>query len=70
MRDCIDREVAMSQRDKEVEAEAAWQYHYIFWSSIIGIPDSCGNKVGYQRIVAIYAKFVMCGINYYNMDIL
>jgi hypothetical protein len=26
--------------------------------------------IGYQRIVAIYAKFVMCGINYYNKDIL
>jgi hypothetical protein len=30
----------------------------------------CGNWIGYQHIVAIYAKFVMCGINYYNKDIL
>jgi hypothetical protein len=60
----------MSRQDKEVETEAARQCHYIFWCSIIGIPDPCGNKIGYQRIVAIYIKFVMCGINYYNKDIL
>ncbi len=60
----------MSQQDKEVETEAARQSHYIFWCSIIGIPDPCGNKIGYQCIVTIYAKFVMCGINYYNKDFL
>jgi hypothetical protein len=70
MGDCVDREVAMSQQDKEVETEAAWQSHYIFWCSIIGILDPCGNEIGYQRIVAIYAKFVMCGINYYNKEVL
>jgi hypothetical protein len=70
MEDCVDREVAMSRRDKEVETEAARQSHYIFWCSIIGIPDPCRNKIGYQRIVAIYAKFVMCSINYYNKDVL
>jgi hypothetical protein len=70
MRDCVDREVAMSQQDKEVETEAARQSHYIFWCSIIGIPDPCGNKIGDQCMVTIYAKFVMCGINYYNKDVL
>jgi hypothetical protein len=70
MGDCVDREVAMLQLDKEVETEAAQQSHYIFWCSIIGIPDPCGNTIGYQRIVAIYAKFVMCGINYYSKDVL
>jgi hypothetical protein len=38
----------MSQQDKEVEAEAARQSHCIFLCSIIGIPDPCGNKIGYQ----------------------
>jgi hypothetical protein len=70
MGDCVDREVTMSQQDKEVETEATRQSHYIFWCSIIGIPDPCGNKIGYQHIVATYAKFVMCGINYYNKDVL
>ena len=70
MGDRVDREVAMSRRDKEIETEAARQSHYIFWCSIIGIPDTCGNEIGYQRIVAIYIKFVMCGINYYNKDVL
>jgi hypothetical protein len=60
----------MSRQDRVVETEAAWQSHYIFWCSIIGIPDPCGNKIRYQRIVAIYIKFVMCGINYYNKDVL
>ncbi len=48
--------------------EAAWQSHYIFWCSIIGIKVPCRNKIGYQCIVAIYAKFVMCGVNYNNKD--
>jgi hypothetical protein len=70
MGDCVDRDVAMSQRDKEGETEAARQSHYIFWCSIISIPDLCGNDIGYQRIVAIYAQFVMCGINYYKKNVL
>jgi hypothetical protein len=70
MGDHVGREVAMSRQDKEVETEAARQSHYIFWWSVIGILDPCGNKIGYQRIVAIYIKFVMCGINYYNKDVL
>ena len=70
MGDRVDREVAMSRQDKEIETEAARQSHYIFWCSIIGIPDPCGNEIGYQCIVAIYIKFVMCGINYYNKDVL
>jgi hypothetical protein len=32
--------------------------------------DPCGHEIGYQRIVAIYIKFVMCGINYYIKDVL
>jgi hypothetical protein len=70
MGDHVDKEVAMSRQDKEVETEAAWQSHYIFWCSIRGIPDPYGNEIGYQRIITIYAKFVMCGINYYNKDAL
>ncbi len=70
MRDHVDREVAMSRQDKEVETEAARQSHYIFWCSIIGIPDPCGNEIGYQRTIAIYTKFVMCSIDYYNKDVL
>ncbi len=60
----------LSRQDKEVKTEAARQSHYIFWCSVIGIPDLCGNKIGYQRIVTIYIKFVMCSINYYNKDVL
>jgi hypothetical protein len=69
MGDCVDREMAMSRQDKEVETEAARQSHYIFWWSVIGIPDPYVNEIGYQCIVAVYIKFVMWGINYYNKDI-
>ena len=60
----------MSQRNKDIETEAARQSHYIEWCRIIGIPDPCGAEYGYQCIVAIYAKYVMSGINYYNKDVL
>jgi hypothetical protein len=66
----LDREVAMSHRNKDLETEAARQSHYIAWCAIIGIPDSCSPKYGYQCIVAIYIKYVMCGINYYNKEVL
>jgi hypothetical protein len=70
MGDCVDREVAISQQDKEVGTEAPRQAHYTVWCSLIGIPDPCRAKFGYQRIVTIYAKYVMSGINYYNKDVL
>jgi hypothetical protein len=70
MGDHVDREVAMSRQDSEVETDAARQSHYIFWCSVIGIPDPCGNKIGYQHIVTIYIKFVVCSINYYNKVVL
>jgi hypothetical protein len=69
MGDHVDREVAMSQQDKEVETEATWQSHYIFWCSIIDILDPSGKEIGYQCIIALYTKFVMCSINYYNKDV-
>jgi len=42
--DRIDREVAMSRRDKEIETEAARQAHYIQWGLIMGISDPCGHQ--------------------------
>jgi hypothetical protein len=60
----------MSQRSKDLETEAARQSHYIAWCSIMSIPDPCGIEYGYQRIVAIWVKYIMVGINYYNKDVL
>ncbi len=60
----IDQEMAQSQRGPEIETEAARQAHYIKWVEIFGIPDLCGPFQGYQRIMAIYIKYVQCGINY------
>jgi hypothetical protein len=34
----------------------------------MGIPDLCGQHEGYQRIVAIYTKYLQGGINYYNKN--
>ena len=36
----------------------------------MSIPDPCGTEYGYQRIVAIWVKYVMFGLNYYNKDVL
>jgi hypothetical protein len=32
----------------------------------MGIPDPCGPHKGYQRIVAIYTKYLQSGIKYYK----
>jgi len=65
---CIDREMAMSQRDKEIETEAARQAHYIQWGLIMCILDPCGHQRGYQRIVAMYIGYLMSGVNFRNKD--
>jgi hypothetical protein len=70
MGDRVDREVAMSRRDKEIETEAARQAHYIRWAQIMKVPDPCGHQQGYQRIVAIYIKYLMTGVNFRNKDFL
>jgi hypothetical protein len=66
----VDQEVANSRRSSDIETEATRQAHYIKWSDIIGIPDPCGPYLGYQRIVAIYTKYVQCGVNYNNIQVL
>jgi hypothetical protein len=70
MGDPVDLEVAMSRQDKEIETEATWQAHYIQWGFIMGILDPCGHEKGYQRIVAIYIKYLMSGVNFRNKDFL
>ncbi len=34
----------------------------------MGIPNPCGPHEGYQRIVAIYTKYLKSGINYYKKN--
>jgi hypothetical protein len=36
----------------------------------MGILDPCGHQQGYQRIVTIYIKFLMSGVNFRNKDFL
>ncbi len=66
----VDQEMAQSRRGPDVETEAAWQAHYIKWAKIFGIPDPCGYYKGFIRIVAIYIKYVQCGVNYNNKQVL
>jgi hypothetical protein len=66
----VDQEMAQSQRDPDLETEAAWQAHYIKWAKIFGIPDPCGYYKVFIRIVAIYIKYVPCSINYNNKQVL
>ncbi len=58
--------MANSQRGTDLETKADRQSHYIEWTRIMGIPDPCGPHKGYQRIVAIYTRFLQSCINYYN----
>jgi hypothetical protein len=62
--------MAKSQRGPDLETEAAWQAHYIKWAKIFSILDPCGYYEGFIRIVAIYIKYVQCGINYNNKQVL
>jgi hypothetical protein len=36
----------------------------------MGILDLCGHQKGYQRIVAIYIKYLMSGVNFRKKDYL
>ncbi len=65
MGNCVDQEMANSQRDSDLETEAARQSHYIKRSRIMGIPDPCRSNVGYQLIV-IFMKYLKSRVNYYN----
>jgi hypothetical protein len=62
----IDREVAASRDSADIETEAARQAHYIRWSTINDIADPAGNELGYQRVVSVYIKYVMMGVNFTN----
>jgi hypothetical protein len=62
--------MAQSQRGPDLETEATQQAHYIKWANKFGIPDPCGFCEGFIRIMAIYIKYVQCGINYNNKQVL
>ncbi len=64
----VDQEMANSRRGTDLETEATRQAHYIKWTRIMGIPGPCGPHEGYQRIVAIYTKYLQSGINYYSKN--
>jgi hypothetical protein len=66
----VHPEMTQSQIGPDLETEAAWQAHYIKWAKIFGIPDPYGYHEGFIRIVAIYIKYVQCGINYNNKQVL
>ncbi len=62
--------MTQSQRGPDLETEAARQAHYIKWAKIFGIPDPCDYYKGFIKIVAIYIKYVQCGINCNNKQVL
>ncbi len=66
----VDQEMAQSQRGPDLETEAARQAHYIKWAKIFGISDPSGYYKGFIRIVVIYIKYIQCGINYNNKQVL
>jgi len=42
------------------------QAFYVKWCTIMGITDQCGHEIGWERVLAIYAKYVMTGTNWYQ----
>jgi hypothetical protein len=66
----VDQEMAKSRRGPDLETEATGQAHYIKWAKIFGIPDPCGYYEGFIMIVAIYIKYIQCGVNYNNKQVL
>ncbi|MBM3299837.1 MAG: hypothetical protein FJY85_07770, partial [Deltaproteobacteria bacterium] len=54
--DCLDREVARSQRHKDADTAAARQAHYIKWTRDLGLHDPCGPGPSYAYLVALYLK--------------
>jgi hypothetical protein len=64
----VDQEMANSQRGTDLETEATRQSHYIEWTRIMRISNHWGPHKGYQRIVAIYTKYLQSGMNYYNKN--
>jgi hypothetical protein len=66
---CVDQEMAQSQRNPDLETEAARQAHYIKWANFFGIPDPCGYYKGFIRIMAIHIKYIHSSINYNNKQI-
>ena len=63
---CVEREVAESQKHTGIETEGARQAHFIKWCQLYGIEDPCGPERGRERLVAIYIKYVILGVNYNN----
>jgi hypothetical protein len=62
----VDQEMVRSGRDPDIETEATRQADFIKWAEIFGMPGLCGLFQGYQRIMAIYIKYVQSGVNYNN----
>jgi hypothetical protein len=67
---CVDQEMAQSQRGPDLDTDATWQVYYVKWAKILGIPDPCGYYEGFIRIMAIYIKYIQCGVNYNNKQVL
>ena len=64
----LDEEISRSKGDKEIETARARQAHYIKWSQVMNMPDPCGPDLGYQRVLAIYGKYVIHGANCTNKE--
>ncbi len=64
----LEREIAMSQRDKELATETSRQAHYILWAKLMDLKDPCGNDPGWESLIRIYIGFLQYGVNYTNKD--
>lgn len=64
----VAREVAESRESNELETIRARQAFWIEWCSKQNIEDPCGPQQGWEQLMAIYAKYVMTGVNFNAMQ--
>jgi len=62
----LEREMAMSQRDKELATETSLQAHYILWANLMDLKDPCGDEPGWESLIGVYIGFLQYGVNYTN----
>ena len=61
------REVAKSQAGQGIETSRARQAHFIKWCRAKNIHNPVGPENGWEVVMAIYAKYVINGVNYKNI---
>lgn len=63
----VEREIDKSRSSQDIKVTRARQAHYIQWCIHKGFKDPVGPEPGWRRIISVYIKYVMIGVNYNNL---